>query len=130
MKKITRIILAIVIIVSPGCVKEQYISHPYGEGKGNVTFYTDASILLNEYPMTIIVDGLVIGSLNQNYLNFSTDHPEPTEPFCSEANAGMVVNFLGTAGTHSFMAVGAYGGSSSGSFTVRADQCDKKKIHQ
>lgn len=119
-----------IILVASGCVKEQYINHPFGEGKGNITFYTDASILLNEYPMTIKVDQQTIGTLTKNYLNFATDHPEPTEPLCGETNAGLVVNFVGEAGTHSFNAYGSYGGSSSGSFTITADQCDKRKIHQ
>lgn len=130
MKKITITILTIGVLGIFSCAKEQYINHPYDEGKGNITFYTDASILFNEYPMTIQVDQQTIGTINTNYLNFATDHPQATEPFCGETNAGMVVNYVGTAGTHSFSAYGSYGGSFSGSFTVIADQCDKKKIHQ
>jgi hypothetical protein len=130
MRKTAIIILIMGVVGLFGCVKKQYINHPYGEGMGNITFYTDASILLNEYPITIQVDQQTIGILNSNYLNFDTNHPEPTEPSCGEMKAGMIVSYVGQAGTHSFNALGSYGGSSSGSFTVIADHCDKKKIHQ
>lgn len=81
MKSTVTIIFAVGSFSLFGCVKEQYINHPYGEGNGNITFYTDASILLNEYPITIQVDQQTIGTINRNYLNFATDHPNATEPF-------------------------------------------------